>query len=277
MSIDYRDPEDLRDLLVRLNSEGGDAWRHDDEAADLMRFTLTKYGALARKHRQEPEDAAAAAFEVMRTRAARLADDPWAVITRAVQVTLIAEERANGLLCSTSQARRSQVSSHHDAQRFSDRETSLEQYHPAFRVAAEQDRIGNEALGSPELPTGAYEALDAAVRVFALLGWPTDTARTALEYVCAWLTEAGSRANAHEYLRRDHHARAFLDLDRASWSSLLRVVLGSPNPDLAHSKNGRGILLRILIDETTEELLADDDLVIAISTAAQRIAGSSRA
>ena len=34
------------------------------------------------------------------------ADDPWAVITRAVQVSLIAEERAAGLLCSTAQARR---------------------------------------------------------------------------------------------------------------------------------------------------------------------------
>lgn len=275
---DYRDPEKLRALLVRLDDDGADSWRHDDEAADLMRFTITKYGALARKHRLEPEDAAAAAFEVMRTRAARLANDPWAVITRAVQVTLIAEERANGLLCSTSQARRSQVSSHHDAQRFSDRETSLEEYHPAFRVAAEQERVGEAnplAAGSAELPTGAYEALDVAVRIFTLLGWPTDTARTALEYVCARLTEAGTRANAHEYLRRDHHARAFLDLDRASWSTLLRVVLGSPNPDLAHSKDGRGILLRILIDETTEELLADDDLVIAISSAAIRISGSS--
>ena len=53
---------------------------------------------------------ASAAFEAMRTPATRRADDPWAVVTRAVQVTCIAEERGNGLLCSPHQARRVQFS-----------------------------------------------------------------------------------------------------------------------------------------------------------------------
>jgi hypothetical protein len=75
-----------------------------------------------------------AAFEAMRTPSVRRADDPWAVITRAVQITCIAENRANGLLCSVHQARRPRYSSFHDAERFSDRENPLTDYHPAFRA-----------------------------------------------------------------------------------------------------------------------------------------------
>lgn len=60
----------------------------------------TQYAALARKYNLAAEDAAYAAFEAMRTRAVRTAIDPWAVVTRAVQITLIYEARAQGLLCS---------------------------------------------------------------------------------------------------------------------------------------------------------------------------------
>ena len=102
----FTDSEVLRATLHRLHSAGEQSWRDDPEAAELMRYAMDKYGALARKHHLEPEEAAVAAFEVMRTRAARDACDPWAVVTRAVQVTLIAEERANGLLCSTQHAAR---------------------------------------------------------------------------------------------------------------------------------------------------------------------------
>lgn len=274
MSLDFRQSAALRTLLVRLDAEGPAAWRNDHEAAELMRFTMEKYGALARKHRLDPEDAATAAFEVMRTSAVRHAEDPWAVVTRAVQITLIAEERANGLLCSVGRARRASGLGCHDAERFSDREIAVYEYHPAFHVAPEQDLVeidlGNSQNDKEEV-TGAYHALDKAVKVFVALGWPRDTARSALEYICARLIEARDRPNAHEYLRRDHHARAFLDLDRRAWATLLRVVLGSPNPALAHSDVGHGLLMRILIGEQPMELLQDDDLVLAISSAAARV------
>ena len=102
--------EGLRLLLVRLHYSGPASWQHDQEAAELMAYTMDKYGALARKHGLEPADAAVAAFDAMRTRAVRTAGDPWAVTTRAVQLTLIYEARAHGLLCSTHQARRAGVS-----------------------------------------------------------------------------------------------------------------------------------------------------------------------
>ncbi len=275
MSSDFRTSEGLRRLLVRLEESGPDAWRDDDEAAALMRFAIEKYGALSRKHGLEPEDAAVAAFEVMRTRAARSALDPWAVVTRAVQVTLIAEERANGLLCSTGRARRLSTTDDHDAERFSDRETPLYEYHPAFQVTSEHDRVdpAPAAADGDSDPTSAYEAVDLAVDLFVALGWPRDTARTALDYVCARLVEAGSRTNAHEVLRRDHHARALLDLDRRVWAAMLRVVLGSPNKDLAHTAAGRGLFMRLLIDEKPDELLDDDELVAAIHASAARSGG----
>lgn len=273
MSADFHTSEGLRSLLVRLDEAGSDAWHDDEEAAALMRFAMTKYGALARKHGLEPDDAAVAAFEVMRTRAARTATDPWAVVTRAVQVTLIAEERANGLLCSTGRARRLANTDDHDAERFCERESPLVDYHPAFRVEPEQDHLDQAcaADGHGEQTT-VSQAVDAAVELFVALGWPRDTARTALDYVCARLIEVGSRTYAHEVLRRDHHARALLDLDRRAWAALLRVVLGSPNKDLAHTAAGRGLLLRLLIDERPDELLADERLVAAIHSSARRAA-----
>jgi len=73
---------ELRNLLHGIEA-GTTSW-HSPEAEELMTYSMTKYGALARKHGLEPADAAVAAFEVMRTRATREAADPWAVVTRAV-------------------------------------------------------------------------------------------------------------------------------------------------------------------------------------------------
>jgi hypothetical protein len=275
VNAEFHSPEGLRRLLLRLEESGPGSWRDDEQAAELMRYTTEKYGALARRHGLAAEDAAAAAFEVMRTRAVRMALDPWAVVTRAVQVTLIAEERGNGLLCSTARARRLATSGDHDAERFSERDTPLYEYHPAFRVAAEQDDLDIDdratAPSTGDVPTSAFQAVDTAVDLFAALGWPKDTARTALDYICARLIEAGSRTNAHEVLRRDHHARALLDLDRRAWAGLLWVILGSPNKDLVHTAAGRGLFLRLLIDEKPDELLADDQLVSAIHRSARRV------
>lgn len=267
--------EGLRLLLVRLQYSGPGTWEHDREAAELIAYTMYKYGALARKHGLEPEDGAVAAFEAMRTRSVRAAGDPWAVVTRAVQVTLIYEARAHGLLCSTHQARRSAASAHHDAERFSDRESELADYHPAFQVAAEQDQIGEETLVDEDEPTNAFEAADSAVGLFVELGWPEDTARSALEYICSRLIRTGSRPSAFESLRRDPHARAFLDLDQDSWITVLRSVLGSQHPDRVSTSAGRGVLLRLLIGQQVEELHADGALADAIAVTGAGVNGGS--
>ncbi|HNV40332.1 MAG TPA: hypothetical protein PKK62_00085 [Ornithinibacter sp.] len=267
---DYRSSEGLRALLRRLHAAGRGAWEQDPVAGELMAFAAEKYAALAHKHRLDPWEAASAAFDVMRTKAARTAENPWAVVTHAVRITCIAEERGQGLLCSTHQARRPRYSVFHDPERLSDRENPLDDYHPAFQVTDlhDGDGHGDEAERDWSEPTSATAAVEDAITLLVLLGWPADTARTAVEHVCGALTRVGNRHTAYETLRRDKHARALLDLPGRTWAVLLRALLGSPLPELAATGAGRGMLLRLLIGETLPVLLRDDDLVLTLSLAA---------
>lgn len=253
----FHDSEGLRVLLARLQADGGLRWRSDPEASELMQYAAERYAALARKHGLDPWEAAAAAYDAMRAPSTLRADDPWAIVTRAVQVTCIAEERAQGLLCSVHQARRPRVSSYHDAERFSDREHALMDYHPAFRTDA--------ADAQTEAPPLEVEsAVEDAISLFTLLGWPPDRARGGVEYICSRLADAPSRPSAYESLRRDYAARALLDVPQRAWMAMLRALLGSCDPLQAHTAAGRGILLRLLVGEQLHTLLRDDDLVTDI-------------
>ena len=271
----FDDSEALRALLTRLHEAGRGAWRHDPEAAALMEHAASKYAALARKHGLDPWEAASAAFEAMRGAATRRAEDPWAVITRAVQVTCTAEERGNGLLCSVHQARRPRYSVFHDTERFSDRENPLPDYHPAFRFDPFTDDEPDDEDPAPERAVNVTATIEDTIAFLTRVGWEPETARAAVEYVTARLTEASSRASAFEVLRRDRQARALLDLPGASWTALLRAVLGVPDPALAHTNAGRGMLRRLLIGQPLRALLTDDDLVITAGLAAPRFDAGS--
>ncbi|MBT2498543.1 hypothetical protein J7E25_05495 [Agromyces sp. ISL-38] len=254
----FRGSEGLRTLLARMQASGGTAWRTDPEAAALLQFAAEKYSALARKHGLDPWEAASAAFDAMRAPATLRAHDPWALVTRAVQVTCIAEERAQGLLCSVHQARRAKVSVFHDAERFSDREHELPEYHPAFRT----DPADAQPDTAPREDVQA--AVGDAISLFTLLGWPNDRARSGVEYVCGRLADAPSRASAYESLRRDYAARAQLDMPQRAWHAMLKALLGCCDPLHQHTVAGRGILLRLLVGEPLRALLHDDDLVTDI-------------
>ena len=265
----FENSERLRAPLTRLNDDGPDAWRSDPEAAALMRHAAQKYAALARKHGLDPWEAATAAFEAMRTAAVRRADDPWAVITRAVQITCIAENRANGLLCSVHQARRPRYSSFHDAERFSDRENPLTDYHPAFRTCPfTDDDDGTDDETELSGSTGVESAVEDTITLLCWHGWEPEVARAAVECICARLAESVSRAGAYESLRRDRHARALLDIPAPSWYRLLRIILGSPDQHLAGTNAGRGVLLRLLIGDSLRHLIADGELETSIKVAA---------
>lgn len=257
----FEHSEGLRTLLIRLHGEGQWAWRHDPEVAALMRHAAEKYAALARRHGLDPWEAAAAAFDAMRTDSVRRAEDPWAVITRAVQVTCIAEERANGLLCSVHQARRPKFSAHHDAERFSDRENPLTEYHSAFRTT---DQFASDEDEENETARRVEASVSECVTLFRCLGWSLEAAQSGVEYIVTHLAESPSRASAFESLRRDYHARAFLDLPSASWLGMLRIVLGTPDPNLAHTRASRGALHRLVSGEPLEALLLDERLVAEV-------------
>lgn len=266
----FEDAEGLRALLNRLHDAGSGAWQDDPEVAALMRHAATKYAALARKHGLDPWEAATAAFHAMRKPNARAADDPWAIVTTAVRVTCIAEERGTGLLCSVDRARRPEYSVFHDAERFSDRENPLPEYHSAFHI----DPFGDDDPAAPSTPpdgqTGVGAAVEDAIALLCLHGWDPQTARSVTECVCARLAVSSSRAGAFESLRRDKHARALLDLPLASWTGVLRVLLGNPDPHLAHTRAGRGVLLRLLVDEPLHALDGDETLTAAVALAAPR-------
>ncbi len=266
---DFRTGEGLRQLLLHLHREGTAAWREDPVAGKLMEFAARKYAALARKHGLDPWEAASAAFEVMRTKAARRAADPWAVITHAVRITCIAEERGQGLLCSTHQARRPRYSRFHDAERFSDRENPLADYHEAFHTT-------DSIPGKEEVESETDRVVEDAILFFTLLGWPEGTVRAASSHVCWSLARLGSRASAYEALRRDKHARALLDVPSSSWTVLLRALLGHTDAAYGATGRGQGILLRLLIGQDLLDLFEDDELVTMVGLAAPgRIGGGS--
>ena len=275
----FEDAEGLRALLNRLHDAGRGAWQDDPEVTALMRHAATKYAALARKHGLDPWEAATAAYHAMRKPNARVAEDPWAVVTTAVRVTCIAEERGTGLLCSVDRARRAEYSVFHDAERFSDRENSLSEYHSAFHIdpfTHLDDDAQDSPADGPDGKSAVGSAIEDAIALLCLHGWDPHTARAVTECVCARLALSSSRAGAFESLRRDRHARALLDVPIHSWTGILRVLLGNPDPHLAHTSAGRGVLLRLLVDEPLHALDADEHLTAAIERAAPRPGGSTR-
>ncbi len=257
----FESPEGLRALLLRLHKAGPGAWRGDREAADLMRYTAAKYRPLARKHGLDSWEIASAAFEVMLAPSTRNADNPWAVVTRAVQITCGVEARAAGMLVSTGKVRHtSRIAGLHDAIRFAERE-HLADYDPAFAVGSETDDEDESQDGDR---VRVATALSDTVELFASTGWDAGIVADCVEHVAYRLGDLTSRANAVEVLRRDHTVPALLGVPPRSWSALLRIVLGHPDPKHAGTATGDGVLLRLLSGEPLDSLRCDTGLLAAI-------------
>ncbi|RXW33488.1 exopolyphosphatase [Propioniciclava flava] len=258
----FQSPDGLRALLIRLHESGPGAWQTDREAAELMRYTAIKYRPLARKHGLDAWEVASAAFEVMLAPSTRNAGNPWAVVTRAVQITCIAEARAAGLLVSTGKVRHTgRIAGFHDAIRFAERE-NLTDYHPAFAVTPDNDE---PEPGEDDGPVAAV--LSEVVGLFVSADWDAALVADCVEHVAYRLADLSSRPRAVEVLRRDRSIPTLLDVPRRSWTSLLRIVLGHPDPKHADTPTGDGVLLRLLSGEPPESLRDDDALTDAIHAA----------
>ena len=216
------------------------AWREDPEASALLAYTIERYAPLARSWHRDPGEAGTAAFLAMAHDGVRRAADPWAVLTRAVQISLSAESHAERHLTSTARARREQ---------HAERDVPL-------RAGELADTLTTQTPGGePE----AEPVIVQAVLLLELLGWPEMLAGAVVEYVAARLADAGSIAAAYETLRRDTAIRAQLDIERATWTGLLGVLLGGrPQPGRPRR---RGVLARLLLGERVRDLLEDDQLV----------------
>lgn len=228
-----------------------------------MRYTGERYKPLARRHGLDAWEVASVAFEAMLTAAVRNADNPWAVVTRAVQITCIAEVRAAGLLVSTSKVRHTgRVAGFHDAVRLTDRER-LPEYHAAFAVNPDDDDPATDDEGESRVPT----ALAETVRLFASAGWDAVLAAVCVEHVAYRLADLSSWPHAVEMLRRDHTAPKLLGLPPRSWTALLRIMLGHPALKQAGTSTGDGVLLRLLSGELVDALRADEALIKTIRAA----------
>lgn len=258
----------LRLLLVRLRYVGTHGWRTDPEAVALIEYTVEKYAALSHKYGFEPMEGATAAFEAMRTRAVRVAEDPWAVVTRAVELSLIYERRAAGLICSSQEARRPEMAEFHDPERIHGYETVSLDYRAAFSTQDPQTQE-EPVSRTADTPKTALQAARELVLTFTLLGWPQEVAQTAVDYICNKLARCGNRHTAFEALRRDSHGRALIDVDQAAWLVLLRVVLGLQHLDRRHTTAGRGMLMRLLIGDEVADLVTDLTLVTEIASIRQ--------
>lgn len=241
----FASPAGLRALLERLHGAGAGAWREDPDATALLAYTIERYAPLARSWHRDPGETASAAFLAMIHDGVRHAADPWAVVTRAVQISLSAENHAERHLTSTEKARRTQ---------------HAEQDVP-LRAGGLTDTLTSATLGPDREPEAEPVIVDAIV-LLRLLGWPEMVAGAVVEYVAGRLADAGSIQAAYETLRRDTAIRAQLDVDRGAWTGLLGVLLGGrPQPGRPTRK---GVLARLLLGESVRDLLDDTGLVRAV-------------
>jgi hypothetical protein len=236
----------LRALLQRLHAAGPGAWREDPEASALLAYTIERYAPLARSWHRDPGEAGTAAFLAMTHDGVRRAADPWAVLTRAVQISLSAENHAERHLTSTARARREQH----------------EQREMPLRTGELVETLAAASLVDVDEEPEAEPVIAETVLLLTVLGWPEMVAGAVVEYVAARLADAGSIAAAYETLRRDTAIRAQLDIERATWTGLLGVLLGGrPQPGRPTRK---GVLTRLLLGESVRDLLDDNQLVRAV-------------
>lgn len=251
---DFTGGEGLRALLNRLHTAGPGAWRRDAEARALIEFCFEKYRRLAVKWGRDPADAAAAAYSAMLGEWVRVARDPWAQVTVAVQRELRAEAAAEHLMISTAKARRRDETDYPRPVRASEHEEFLYDI-LAIDPAEEQNETSS--------PTARHTAM-----LLVALGWPEDMAEPAVDYIITRLTTLGDRGRAYDSLRRDESALAQLDISRAAWTRLLRLLIGGPSQPGRATR--RGIIVRLLLGEAVSDLLRDDALVLEVGAAAAR-------
>ena len=257
---EFATPEGLRALLNRLAVAGSEAWSTDPEATELLRFCADRYRDLAHKYHLTEHDAATAAFDTLRKDAVRRAENPWAVVTTAVKRTLMAEARADQLLCSPSHARHLMARTDlPPALRIGDPSapttTPDGDLAPWLELALAATNT-DTATASGHDPTAAatiarvWAATRAAVAVLGAVGWPRDVAQAGLEHITTTLTTASSVAAARDRLRKDRHPAAELDINRTAWTRLVSAVLGTPARD--------GLLHRLLAGETAHLVIEQD-------------------
>jgi hypothetical protein len=252
----FSSAEGLRSVLNRLHTAGGRTWQTDREARELMLFAVAKYRRLAAKWHRDEADAAHAAFLAMLAPSTRRANDPWAVVTVAVSRTLKAEARAEEHLVSTERAR-------HLHKLATDAPIRVGE-HTEFVFDMLHRRDTPVDIEQSDMMLRTHEA----ARFLSLLGWPEAVATGIVEYVTDRLISAGNREAAFQSLRRDFSIPALFTISPASWTQLIRALLGGSL--LSDSPARQGILARVVCGDTAVALLDNTPLVMAVIDATDR-------
>lgn len=251
-------PEGLRTILIVLDRLGPNAWGTLPAAVALLEHAQRRFAPVASSWSRPVEDATYAAFLAMRGRSAWTANDPWAVVTRAVELSMQAEAYGERLLISPDKARRRHQRPAMPPVRAGDYEEFL------------YDVVGNDAasIATDDADnSGSGPTITTAAALLTVAGWREANALWACEYVASRMVDMGSQESAIDVLRRDP-ARMRVGLNRAEWAHLLTLLIGSK--PRTGKPGGMGVFARILVGETLPELLADSDLVAHAQRTAHR-------
>ena len=242
--VDFTTSEGLRQVIAELTAH--QAWSTSPVAAELMVYATGAYLAVARAWHRDPNDAAYEAFTAMITPSTLRAKDPWAVVTRAVALSIAAETLAERFLTSQDKARRPTKRPLTDPIRAGHYEDYLYDVHRHLLTGAREDGV------------------DRVVRLSSVFlvatGWLPQPVERAVDYIAHRITGLRSRESAAETTANDLNIATRLGYDPDSWRGLVRLTVGRV------PKNGEremGLFARVLLGDDLAELLADQTLVAA--------------
>lgn len=247
---DFRASEGLRELLTELNEHN--AWSTSPVAAELMVYATRKYAPIAKAWHRDPADAAYEAFLAMRQPTTVRADDPWAVITRAVALGIAAEVHADRNMTSQDKARRPSKRPDEEPMRAGHYEEFFYDVHPHA-----------QSLHTRDDSDGVDRSVDRVIRatcVFLVLtDWPARPVEQAVDYIAHRVTGLSSGSSALEIVAKELHIAIRLGYTPGEWASLVRLVVGTKTG--RRKRGDYGLFARVLLGDDVADLLRDEELV----------------
>ncbi|WP_449276689.1 hypothetical protein [Leucobacter sp. GX24907] len=246
---DFTTGEGLRALLIELNEH--DAWASSPVAAELMIYATQKYTPIAKAWRRDPADAAYEAFVAMRQRTTLRANDPWAVITRAVALGIAAEVHADRNMTSQDKARRPSKRPGEEPMRAGHHEEFFYDVHPHAHSLYTRRDVGEDH---------SVDRVIRATSVFLVLtDWPARPVEQAVDYIAHRITGLSSAHSALEIVSKERHIAVRLGFTPEAWAGLVRLVVGTQSKRRKHGTFG--LFARVLLGDEIADLLRDEVLV----------------
>ena len=239
--------EGLRELLIDLNTHN--AWATSAVAAELMIYATNKYTPIAKAWHRDPGDAAYEAFLAMRQPGTVRADDPWAVITRAVALGIAAEVHADRNMTSQDKARRPSKRPAEEPMRAGHYEEFFYDVHPH----------AHPIYGRDEEDQSVDQVIRTACVFLVVTGWPARPVEQAVDYIAHRITGLSSHDSAVDVVSADLNIAVRLGYGIQTWRELVRLIVGTK--DRKRQRGQYGLFARALLGDDVTDLLRDETLV----------------